>query len=451
MKFLCSHCKAKYQIADEKVAGRALRMTCRNCKQEIVIHGDAGAAAGYITPSIHPIRSPAPPSPLGADFQMQVANLRAPPLPQPIDEWHVGINDVPVGPMRREEVARKLAAGVIHPESLAWREGLDDWLPIRMIPELAVLCVPAMPVSHPSPPLHAPAQRADLAPIGGRAGAAPAYSVEDWAPVIAPVPVIDPNPSQVSQVAINPMLERRAPGMPSLGGMFALVGAFALLTSGLILLGTKWLQEGQRPTVVTAPVAAPALGTTVAPTQPVAQANADPADTTGAMVIGLDEASLQDRATAGKARGGAALPMPQVGKKKELTAEQKAMLERMGGADSSSNLTNLRSQQNDGANARASNGTLSSEDVSKVVVRGRPNLQRCYETALRGAGSDQTVRMNVELVVSPSGNVASVKTSGDGLLPGMAQCIERTVRMWRFPSSGDSSPVKFPLLFAPGS
>ena len=44
MKFLCGNCKAKYQIADEKVAGRTLRMTCRRCKEEIVIHGEPAAA-----------------------------------------------------------------------------------------------------------------------------------------------------------------------------------------------------------------------------------------------------------------------------------------------------------------------------------------------------------------------------------------------------------------------
>src|SRR5260221_102027 len=31
MKFLCENCKAKYQIADEKVAGRTVRMKCRKC------------------------------------------------------------------------------------------------------------------------------------------------------------------------------------------------------------------------------------------------------------------------------------------------------------------------------------------------------------------------------------------------------------------------------------
>src|SRR5260221_13693831 len=31
MKFLCDNCKAKYQIADEKVAGKTVRMKCRKC------------------------------------------------------------------------------------------------------------------------------------------------------------------------------------------------------------------------------------------------------------------------------------------------------------------------------------------------------------------------------------------------------------------------------------
>ena len=31
MKFLCPSCKAKYQIADKKVAGRSVRMKCRKC------------------------------------------------------------------------------------------------------------------------------------------------------------------------------------------------------------------------------------------------------------------------------------------------------------------------------------------------------------------------------------------------------------------------------------
>ena len=39
MKFLCGNCKAKYQIADEKVTGRTLRMKCRRCDHDILIDG----------------------------------------------------------------------------------------------------------------------------------------------------------------------------------------------------------------------------------------------------------------------------------------------------------------------------------------------------------------------------------------------------------------------------
>ncbi|MGO9709894.1 MAG: zinc-ribbon domain-containing protein, partial [Polyangiaceae bacterium] len=31
MKFLCDQCKAKYQISDDKVAGKTVRMKCRKC------------------------------------------------------------------------------------------------------------------------------------------------------------------------------------------------------------------------------------------------------------------------------------------------------------------------------------------------------------------------------------------------------------------------------------
>ncbi|HTN87214.1 MAG TPA: zinc-ribbon domain-containing protein, partial [Sorangium sp.] len=31
MKFLCDNCKAKYQIGDDKVAGKSVRMQCRRC------------------------------------------------------------------------------------------------------------------------------------------------------------------------------------------------------------------------------------------------------------------------------------------------------------------------------------------------------------------------------------------------------------------------------------
>ncbi|HEY6879147.1 MAG TPA: GYF domain-containing protein, partial [Polyangiales bacterium] len=177
MKFLCGNCKAKYQIADEKVTGRTLRMKCRRCGHDILIDGHTmpqssapssvpapaprrggstvsvvpgsrggGSGAGQSpTRAANALPRPTaarskPPSGLSAEFRRHVA---APPeVPQrsaPYDLWHVAIQDVPVGPMTRDELSRKIEAGAVTPESLCWREGMDDWRPVGELAELASL------------------------------------------------------------------------------------------------------------------------------------------------------------------------------------------------------------------------------------------------------------------------------------------------------------------------
>ena len=88
-------------------------------------------------------------SALGADFRKKLgsegqdagslrASMPAAP-PAAAEEWHVAINDVPVGPIKRDEIARKIGTGQVTGDSLAWREGFDDWRPLRDIPQLASL------------------------------------------------------------------------------------------------------------------------------------------------------------------------------------------------------------------------------------------------------------------------------------------------------------------------
>src|ERR1043165_3191920 len=61
MKFLCRNCKAKYQIADEKVAGRTLRMTCQQCGEPIVVRGPAKQTTGPLRPvTAASLQAPAP-------------------------------------------------------------------------------------------------------------------------------------------------------------------------------------------------------------------------------------------------------------------------------------------------------------------------------------------------------------------------------------------------------
>src|SRR6185437_10149934 len=70
MKFVCDNCQAKYQIGDDKVAGKTVRMKCRKCGYNIKVSppapeggGDGAAHQGAgDRPSMDPPVHAAPPS-----------------------------------------------------------------------------------------------------------------------------------------------------------------------------------------------------------------------------------------------------------------------------------------------------------------------------------------------------------------------------------------------------
>lgn len=448
MKFLCRNCKAKYQIADEKVAGRTLRMTCQQCGEPIVVRGPVRQATGRQAPMAAPTGIGTGPvaSPLGADFAHQMA---APvPAAAAHEEWHVAIHDTPVGPMRRDEVARKIATGAIDRESLAWREGMDDWLAIRHIAELAVLFSPSGGVGAPPPPAAAlsvppPSARGDMAPIGGRN----VVAVEDYA-----TPDPDPELPAVAVATMAPVSAEAAPSgkQPGWAQMFALVSGGAFILAAGALLGVRVLAPTNQspPPAAVAPTPAAPVATAE---HAQAQAPKEPTGPSG-NVIELDMQAIDGTSSSGsrKSNGSSASGADKKGKQQQLTAEQKEMLERMGGNLNQGGPSNLRAPTESSHPPPGATGQLTAEQLSAVVLNGRKNLQRCYETALRGANSNDTVRLDVDIQVSPAGNVTSVHTSGKGL-PGMDDCITRTVKMWRFPMSGDATQTRFPVVFQPGA
>jgi hypothetical protein len=449
MKFLCRNCKAKYQIADDKVVGRTLRMTCQQCGEPIVVRSGTATSrsSSQVSRPLAPLTMAGTgPGSLGADFQRQIS---APPREVvPHEEWHVAIHDVPVGPMRREEVARKIALNAVDRESLAWREGMDDWLPIKHIPELVGLfpaapqaaaatitgMPPAPPMPVPPPPAAvpiAPAARVDMAPVGSRQ----MLSVDEYSvPLNEPTLAIQQLPSETPAAGGGKQL--------GWGPMFALVSGGAFILAAGAFLGVRVLAPP--------PAAAPQTVVTSAPNtaSKSAEPAANAANDTHANVIELDVQPIdgQQNPAGGRRTGGNTTSGNPP--KKELTAEQKEMLARMGGGLDQAG-PNLRAPS-DTATRSNHGGALTAEQLSAVVLRGRKNLQRCYESALKGSGSSDTVRLDVEIEVSPNGNVTGVKANGKGL-PGMDDCITRTVKMWRFPNSGEVTQTRFPVVFQPGA
>ncbi len=464
MKFLCRNCKAKYQIADEKVVGRTLRMTCQQCGEPIVVRstGTTGRSGQVSRPLTPMTLAGAGPNALGADFQRQIAAATAREVLTPQEEWHVAINDVPVGPMRRDEVARKVALNAIDRESLAWREGMDDWLPIKHIPELFALFssdggrpvppvspvtmsgVPPAPMMAPVPPPPAavpvaPSARVDLAPVGSRQFSLDEYSVP-----------LDTGSVAVGPIGPAPVAAKEATaagGGKQLGWgpMFALVSGGAFILAAGAFLGVRVLAPQQQ--TAAPPAAAPAPPSYPTPADQPAVAAAPRSN-----VIELDVQPIDGQQTSsGSKRGSSSTSASSSSgdKKKELTAEQREMLARMGGGLDQAG-PNLRAPTDQPTNTGGGTGQLTAEQLTTVVNRGRKNLQRCYETALRGSGGTDTVRLDVEIEVSPSGNVTVVRANGKGL-PGMDDCITRTVKMWRFPSSGEVTQTRFPVVFQPGA
>jgi predicted Zn finger-like uncharacterized protein len=245
VKFLCEQCKAKYQIADDKIVGRTVRMKCRKCGHLIEVRAAVTetSAAGAMPPPSQAALPPTGPSsggrtgfrapppratPLGASL---TAPRAAAPKPErlpsalagafkstvqreeevsaPFDmselspgssDWYVAVNGVPVGPVRIAEIRRKAAMGAVTEDSLVWQEGLDEWRALRTFPDLVEIVREAgagggtgrpsglpVPSSTPPPKPVSVWPSPPVAPIAPQPPRAPA-------PVHAPAPRMAPAP-----------------------------------------------------------------------------------------------------------------------------------------------------------------------------------------------------------------------------------------------------------------
>ena len=227
MKFLCDQCKAKYQIDDQKVVGKTVRMKCRKCGHMIEVKAEVtetsvaksfppGPPEGdqtIVAPMPGDLRAPAAP-------KLATSLSAAKPAPRPSaaprekgdaladafhknvdhaartegsasrslrelaasDEWYVAINGVPVGPIRMAEMRRKAASGAVTEDSLCWQEGLEEWRPLKTFPELLAAVQEAVAAGRPS---LTPAPGEARAPMGGPRMSAPSAVSAPVRPSIA--------------------------------------------------------------------------------------------------------------------------------------------------------------------------------------------------------------------------------------------------------------------------
>ncbi len=89
--------------------------------------------------------------------------------------------------------------------------------------------------------------------------------------------------------------------------------------------------------------------------------------------------------------------------------------------------------------------------VQRVVAAQKQTLhRRCFAPALakRSPSAPDSVRLSTRLKVGADGQVASAVTTGsDQGYPGLARCVSRQARSWRFPASKSGGTVQVPFVF----
>jgi predicted Zn finger-like uncharacterized protein len=144
MKIACDSCGAKYTIADEKVAGRVVKIKCKKCSSTIVVNGtsiaagDEGPAQGQ--PSLHAIE-PYDGYSAGAEHEHdpEASTQLFAQDGSAADDWTVNVADDDQRGMTTAEIVAAYGEGSINADTYVWRDGMEDWLTLAEIPELVPL------------------------------------------------------------------------------------------------------------------------------------------------------------------------------------------------------------------------------------------------------------------------------------------------------------------------
>jgi hypothetical protein len=380
---------------------------------------------------------------LASAFSQAVAapesNLKE--LSVPSDEWYVGINGVPVGPIRLSELRSKAAVGAITLDSLVWREGFEEWQALRTFPELVAIVEESLSSARASFNPASPSS-----PYGSGLGLTPAIV----GPVVAQDPFA-PTPGAPSATL--------AGGLPftSSTGAVAPVTGPIVATDGALDLDAAAMRRatGSSPAAWIAVAVALLFGLTIgfvlfsrqAPRQTVVQYVEVPAKNPAQNHAASQPETIEEATVSGSskiAKGG-----PAAAKSAEKT-EQKTGLSGLSGLDRLQG--GPRASPGSESGSASTGQQLDSTTIQRTVSRYTGSVKRsCWQPALdtRTQDAPTSARVNVTITVGPSGSVQNASTSGEPQgYRGLASCIGSRVRGWQFPASGGTTTINVPFVFA---
>jgi predicted Zn finger-like uncharacterized protein len=514
------------------------------------------ARASHAMAGVHPgLAPPVPASSSSVSVADPFAATQA--VAHEVPEWHVSVNDVPIGPIRLEEMAHKIDAGAVSEYSLVWREGFEEWRPLATVPELMSLLyerrhsgpparstfssmppfvetrvsVDELPASQPlpTPPSSFPSSPAlasvseEIAPLADTLqpelppDAGLSAMSQPPAP-LGPEGVFASSPSIGSYSGLPPKLDDEVsvppvPPEPAAAtaepegrmslGILALIIAVAVFSGVVAFLafdryGEQLLEQWVGASKSSEPVkAAPAPAPEP---EPVAEAAASEPLASGEEEVVADgeelaegdEAAAEAEAEGALAEDGEgeaaeaaevekteaafvappdpkdnapkiapaprpkprarrrprtqpkAAPVAAKAEKSDASEEDQKLLDEFG---SSADTAPAKIAVKESGSTQSKKPALDGAAVRSTVTANKPKLQRCYERAIRGQQSPTAVRLDVTVTVAPSGRVKNVSSEGSGP-GGLAECIEASVRRWRFPESAEGGPARFPIVFS---
>lgn len=462
--------------------------------------------------SVPPTSSAPPSAGLSGGFSRAVAPAPAavPSHAPPTEDWYVGVGGVPLGPVRLSVIREKAAAGAVDGDSLVWREGFEEWQPLKSFPGLLSVVDEARstrasrPMLTPVPPQpkhHGSGQR-ELTPRpdGGANGLQSAIP-----PPATSVPFSLVTPAAGSRgldVLADPFTAKSAAttganAVPeskldaeSLFGPTA-TGDRSSVQSASMSLGTPLANgfgadaAGMIRASMAPPVSAPperkrglhpmawafiamcaAFGGVAAwavflraPQTIVVQgtttAQAGPADPRpfGAAPP-APPADLPSASPTVSVAGGTS-PTPNVGSGGSAVGPKSTKPESSSAPPSNFDPSGFSAGgPTTGPNAAggpsSGSGQLSQGEIEGVVTRNKPGItRRCWGPAYdaRDSNAPKSAKVSVSLTIGPSGSVQSASASGGDHFPGLAGCVGGAVKSWQFKPSDGPTTVNIPFSF----
>jgi len=345
-----------------------------------------------------------------------VAVEEAPHIPS-ADEWFVGINGSPVGPIKLSELRAKAMAGAVGLESLVWRDGFEEWKPLKSFPELAAIIEEGVSSLRASPAVLPQVVAAALpdpfARLAGDSDTGRSVTTEDW-----PVPSRRPSPVFLWLLISALML------------VLGATATWALLPRGqIVLYKDRFITQGSDATKQAD--SSEKLGGANESGAPAAQS---PAEQSAQKSKRLAKSSGSPIAS-----GNAGVPEPT---KPAETLKGLSGIKLAGPAVGGPA----------GTRAPGSGGPpLDQATVQSVVAKYSGSVKRaCWQPALDGRdrNAPSSANISVQITVGTSGSVQGVTSSPDPPgYHGLASCIQQRVRGWQFPTTSETTTVNVPFKF----